>query len=87
MRVGRGLPGSPATQQKLVPDCHSRRAGLVWTVVCVRSGSDTLGRWVELSGLKPPTHFLGKRLRGTLVGPTGSKIIVRVWQRGGKGTM
>ena len=73
MRVGRGLPGSSATQLMLV--------------VCVRSGSGTLGRWVELSGLKPPTHFLGKRLRGTLVGPTGSKIIVRVWQRGGKGTM
>ena len=70
-----------------------------WTVVCVRSGSGTLGCWVdrstfkagvfeiaspaELSDMKPPTHSLGKRL----VGPTGSKIIVRVWLRGGKGAM
>ena len=41
----------------------------------------------ELSGMKPPTQSLGKRLKGTLVGPTGSKIIVRVWPRGGKGAM
>ena len=41
----------------------------------------------ELSGMKPPTHSLGKRLKGTLVGPTGSKIIVRAWPRGGKGAM
>ena len=62
-----------------------------WMVVCVRSGSGTLGRWVdkstfkagvfeiaspaELSGMNPPTHSLGKRLKGKLVGPTGSKII------------
>ena len=74
-----------------------------WTVVFVRSGSGTLVCWVdrspfkagvfeiaspaELSGMKPPTHSLGKRLRGTLVGPTGSKIIVRVWPKGGKGAM
>ena len=33
----------------------------------------------ELSGMKLPTHSLGKkRLKGTLVGLTGSKIIVRV---------